>query len=70
MADLGVADHNGVTSTDYVRYYFTVPADKLENGLAFWNAAMRTPLLDEHEFENEKKVVLSEIQAEQELAYQ
>ena len=65
LADLGVADHNGVTSTDYVRYYFTVPADKLENGLAFWNAAMRTPLLDEHEFENEKKVVLSEIQAEQ-----
>ena len=29
--------------------------------LAFWNAAIRTPLMDPKEFENEKKVVISEI---------
>lgn len=65
LADLGVTDHNGTTSTDCVNYYFTIPSSKLEEGLAFWNAAIRSPLITEKEFENEKKVVLSEIEGDQ-----
>ncbi|WP_407397944.1 M16 family metallopeptidase [Treponema sp.] len=65
LADLGVTSRNGTTSNDYVNYYFTIPSSKLEEGLAFWNAAIRTPLISEKEFENEKKVVLSEIQGDQ-----
>lgn len=64
LADLGVTSHNGTTSTDCVNYFFTIPSAKLEEGLAFWNAAVRTLSIDEKEFENEKKVVLSEIEGD------
>ena len=62
LSDLGVASWNGSTSVDCVNYFFTIPSDQIEAGLAFWNAAIRSPLFDEKEFENEKKVVLSEIE--------
>ena len=62
LSDLGVASWNGTTGVNHVNYYFTIPSDKLEEGLAFWNAAIRSPLMDERELENEKKVVLSEIE--------
>lgn len=62
MNNLGVSDWNGSTSIDRVNYYFTVPSALTEQGLEFWSYAIRTPLLDENEFENEKKVVLSEIE--------
>lgn len=65
LADMGVTSHNGTTSTDCVNYYFTIPSAKLEEGLAFWNAAVRTLSISEKEFENEKKVVLSEITGDQ-----
>lgn len=63
--DMGVTSRNGSTSVDYVNYFFTIPKDQLENGLAFWNAAVRSPLIDEKELENEKKVVLAEIQGDE-----
>ena len=62
LSELGVASWNGTTGVNHVNYYFTIPADKLEEGLAFWNAAIRSPLMDERELEGEKKVVLSEIE--------
>jgi zinc protease len=62
LSDMGVANWNGSTGIDCVNYFFTVPSGQLENGLAFWSAAIRTPLMKENELENEKKVVLSEIQ--------
>ena len=62
LSDLGVASWNGTTGVNHVNYYFTIPSDKLEEGLAFWNAAIRSPLMDERELESEKKVVLSEIE--------
>ena len=65
LGDLGVTSHNGTTSTDRVNYYFTIPSEKLEEGLAFWNAAIRSPKITGTEFENEKKVVLSEIEGDQ-----
>ncbi|MGL4981244.1 MAG: M16 family metallopeptidase [Treponemataceae bacterium] len=59
--NLGVPSWNGSTGVDFVNYYFTVPSNLLESGLDFWSSAIREPLLDRAEFENEKKVVLAEI---------
>lgn len=61
LSNLGVADWNGTTDLECVNYYFTVPSSKTREGLEFWSAAIRSPLLDKNELENEKKVVLSEI---------
>lgn len=62
LSKLGVASWNGTTSLECVNYFFTIPSDKIEDGLNFWNSAIRFPLLDKRELENEKKVVISEIQ--------
>ncbi|MGI5070124.1 insulinase family protein [Treponema pectinovorum] len=59
---MGVAQWNGSTSVDRVNYYFTIPSSLLKEGLEFWSYAIRTPLMDKQELENEKKVVLSEIE--------
>ncbi|HPE88585.1 MAG TPA: pitrilysin family protein [Spirochaetia bacterium] len=61
MTDLGVAEWNGGTSTEYVTYYFTVPSDKTEAGLEFWSYAMREPLFDPAELSVEQDVVSNEI---------
>jgi zinc protease len=61
MKELGVSTWNGGTSTEYVTYYFTVPSDQLEKGIAFWANAVRDPLLDAGELETEKGVVANEI---------
>ena len=58
---LGVSSYNGTTGTEHINYFFTVPSDRVQEGLEFWNSAIRTPLLNKKEFEAEKKVVLSEI---------
>lgn len=63
LSNMGVSNWNGTTGVDCVNYYFTIPSDLTREGLEFWNAAIRTPKLDEKELENEKKVVLSEISA-------
>lgn len=62
LSKMGVAQWNGTTSLECVNYYFTIPSNKIEEGLKFWNSAIRFPLMDKTEFENEKKVVISEIQ--------
>lgn len=59
---MGVSNWNGTTSVDRVNYYFTVPAALAEDGLEFWSYAIRTPLIELNELENEKSVVLSEIE--------
>lgn len=60
--DMGVASWNGSTGTECVNYFFTIPSDLLYTGLEFWSYAVCEPLLKKDELENEKKVVLSEIQ--------
>ena len=62
LNNMGVSDWNGITSVDRVNYFITVPVDQFENGLEFWSYAIREPLMDPKEFEDEKKVVISEIQ--------
>ena len=64
LSELGVTNWNGTTGIDCVNYFFTIPSDRIEDGLAFWNAAIRSPNMDRNEFENEKKVVLSEIEGD------
>lgn len=62
LSDMGVASWNGSTAIAHVNYYFTIPSAMLESGLAFWNAAIRSPRMSERELESEKRVVLSEIE--------
>lgn len=62
LKNMGVSDWNGTTSVDRVNYFITVPVDQFENGLEFWSYAIREPLMVPKEFEDEKKVVISEIQ--------
>jgi len=61
MKRLGAANWNGGTSTEYVTYFFTIPSDRLAEGLAFWAAALQSPLLRADELELEKQVVYNEI---------
>ena len=62
LKNMGVTNWNGTTSIDRVNYFITVPVDQFENGLEFWSYAIREPLMVPKEFEDEKKVVMSEIQ--------
>ncbi len=64
MTDMGVDDYNGTTSQHCVNYFFTVPSSEIKKSLEFWNAAIRFPNLYEKDFNEEKKVVISEISAE------
>lgn len=57
--ELGM-DWNGTTGTERVNYFFTLPASLLDEGLAFMNAAIRTPHFIPVELEREKEVVLGE----------
>jgi len=59
IRQLGIV-YNGDTSAEKVRYYFTLPAAFLEDGLQFMADAISTPLLDEKELTKERRVVLDE----------
>ena len=62
--EMGQIDQNGSTGIDRVNYYFTIPSALVRRGLEFWSYAIRTPKIDNQELENEKSVVLSEINAD------
>jgi zinc protease len=61
MKEIGVTSWNGGTATEAVEYHFTVPADKLAKGVAFWANAVRYPLFKKDELATEKQVVINEI---------
>jgi len=61
MRELGIV-RNGVTSGEAVRYYFTLPSDRLEEGMDFMYSAIATPLFDPDEMEREREVILNEYQ--------
>lgn len=56
---LGMA-WNGTTSTERVNYFFTLPAELLDEGLEFMAAALLTPRFEPAELTREKEVVLGE----------
>jgi zinc protease len=59
LDELGM-NWNGSTSTEVVRYYFTLPSALLEEGLVFLRDAIQSPLFLEEELEKERKVVIGE----------
>jgi zinc protease len=62
---MGTTTWNGATGTEFINYHITVPSDKLADGIAFWAAAVRSPVFDPKVLENEKQVVLSEVRGYQ-----
>ena len=56
-----VSIFNGTTREEIVNYYFTTTRDYLSTAVRFVNDSVRYPTFDEQEFENEKKVVIGEI---------
>ncbi len=57
--ELGM-EWNGTTSEERVNYYFTLHADRLEEGLRFMSDAIRTPLFLTDELARETEVVIGE----------
>lgn len=58
-SELG-AEFNGTTSEERVNYYLTLPADSIEGGMRFLQAALVTPLFLQEELERERQVVIGE----------
>jgi zinc protease len=58
---LGIA-YNGTTREEVVNYYFTTTSPYLSTAIRIINDAARYPLFDEQEFENEKRVVIGELE--------
>ncbi len=59
IRELGIV-YNGMTSHNYVIYFYTLPKEKLKEGLDFAYNAMTDILFDEKELEKERTVVLDE----------
>jgi zinc protease len=61
IRQLGIS-YNGDTSSEKVRYFFTLPSAFLDEGLEFMADAIRTPNLSLEELEKERIVVMNEYQ--------
>ncbi|MEN3046657.1 MAG: pitrilysin family protein [Candidatus Hydrothermales bacterium] len=59
VRELGIS-YNGATSHNYVVYFYTLPKEKLKEGLEFAYHAITGILFEEKELEKEKTVVLDE----------
>lgn len=57
---LGIT-YNGSTREEVVNYYFTTTSPYLETAIKFINVAVRYPLFNEQELEEEKRVVIGEL---------
>lgn len=58
--NLGIS-YNGTTREEVVNYYFTTTSPYVNTAIRFINDSVRYPLFDETEFDNEKRVVVGEI---------
>jgi zinc protease len=65
---LGIT-YNGSTREEVVNYYFTTTSPYLETAIKFINASVRYPTFDETEFENEKQVVIGELDRQEANPY-
>ncbi|MEE2780124.1 MAG: pitrilysin family protein, partial [Myxococcota bacterium] len=68
MRELGIV-FNGTTGTERVNYYFTLPTDRLREGLVFMKDAITTLRFDEVEFAKEKQVVIGEVDRNESSPY-
>jgi zinc protease len=60
IGQLGIT-YNGTTREEVVNYYFTTTSPHLSTAIRFIKDAIRHPVFDEAEFEQEKQVVIGEI---------
>ena len=60
IGQLGIT-YNGTTREEVVNYYFTTTSPYLSTAIRFINDAIRYPTFNEQEFEQEKQVVIGEI---------
>jgi zinc protease len=63
VARLG-AQMNGLTDYDYTQFYFMMPADKVDVGLAIEADRMRHALIQQPDWEIERGAVLNELQGD------
>jgi zinc protease len=56
-----VSVYNGTTREEIVNYFFNTTSQYLTTAIRFINDSVRYPSFDEQDFENEKKVVIGEI---------
>lgn len=68
MRQLGM-QFNGSTGTERVNYYFTTTTDHLHDSMAFMRDAIVHPLFEPKELEQEKQVVVGEIERNQSNPY-
>lgn len=61
LSELGIKETASHTDNESVCFSVTIPSDKLEETIEFWNYAIRFPKLNRREFENQKKALLSEL---------
>lgn len=60
LADMGIV-YNGSTREEVVNYFYTTTSPYLMTAIRGMNDAVRYPLFDESEFDDEKRVVLGEV---------
>lgn len=67
IKDVGKVDslRNGTTREEIVNYYFTTTSPYIATAIRHINNSVRFPEFDEAEFENEKKVVIGELDRQQ-----
>ena len=58
---LGIV-YNGQTQEEIVEYYFTTTTPNLPVAMRFMRDAVRYPLFDEHQFQQEREVVIGELE--------
>jgi zinc protease len=68
MRELGM-QFNGSTGTERVNYYFTTTSDHLRDSMVFMRDAIVSPLFDPKELEQEKQVVVGEIDRNESSPY-
>lgn len=61
VSTIGISN-NGTTREEVVNYYFTTTSPHLATAMRIINHAVRFPMFDEQEFENEKRVVIGELE--------
>lgn len=59
IRELGII-YNGMTGNESVRYFFTLPSERVASGLEFMSYAIMEPLFDTIELNKERNVVMNE----------
>jgi len=65
-----ISFYNGSTWEEYVNYYFHVTSPYLGTAIKYVNDSVRFPVFDQQEFENERKVVIGELDRKESNPYQ